>query len=330
MTSKAISAALLFGFVCALGACAPASGPDGGENTSAHGRPIVGGTQASGYPEAVLVNMLQGGQQAAACSGSLIAPQVVLTAGHCVHGFDGWQIIAPYASGQQASASSATVYDWTNESETVDPNMHDIGLVFLDAPINLASYPTLAQSPLPDGAKVVNVGRIDNGNFSDTDLFASQPATVNDASGSGFPYDYIADEIIQPGDSGGPDFAAGTHTIVAVNSGAGGGTEVLARVDLLASWIQDQVANHGGGGNQGGGGSDPGGGGDPGGGAGGSDPGSDPGSGGGDVCGGVTYEGDCQGDVVEWCDGSGVQQIDCAQSGMTCGWNDSAGYYDCI
>jgi hypothetical protein len=35
---------------------------------------------------------------------------------------------------------------------------------------------------------------------------------------------------------------------VAVNSGAGGGTEVLARVDLLRDWILGKVAAHGGGG----------------------------------------------------------------------------------
>jgi CheY-like chemotaxis protein len=32
--------------------------------------------------------------------------------------------------------------------------------------------------------------------------------------------------------------------VVAVNSGAGGGTEVLARVDLIASWIQRRIDNN--------------------------------------------------------------------------------------
>jgi len=38
------------------------------------------------------------------------------------------------------------------------------------------------------------------------------------------------------------------HEIVAVNSG-GGSTEVLARVDLLYQWIQQQIQAHGGSGN---------------------------------------------------------------------------------
>ena len=330
MLSKNISAVLLLGLTSSFLACAPGSAPSVTENNGSHGRPIIGGSQASSYPEAVLVDMSKGGQQTAACSGSLIAPRVVLTAGHCVHGFDGWSITAPYASGQTATATSGLTLDWNTDAETVDPNAHDIGLVFLDTEITLQSYPTLADAPVADGSQVINVGRIDNGQFSSTDLFASQPTTVNNATGSGYPFDYVAAEVIQSGDSGGPDFTPGTHTIVAVNSGAGGGTEVLARVDLVLGWIQQQIAAHGGSGNPGGTGSGGSGGTGGSGGAGGA-PGAGGAGGAGGNCGGVTYEGDCQGNVVEWCDGNGaLQQLDCAPSGTTCGWDQAAGFYNCI
>lgn len=217
-------------------------------------RAIVGGSKATAYPESVLINMKQNGVVTSACSGSVIAPKVVLTAGHCVYGFNGWDVIAPYASGQKASAKTAATYDWTNASETVDPNMHDIGLVFLDKAITLTTYPTLAKTPLSNGSQVVNIGRINNGVMSSTNLYVSKAITVNNASSYGYPFDYIAKEVIESGDSGGPDLIPGTHTIVAVNSGGGGGTEVLARVDLLYTWIQNQVAAHGGtGGTTGGG-----------------------------------------------------------------------------
>lgn len=216
------------------------------ENVATHAAAIRGGRVASDYPEAVLIDMKKGNRVVAACSGSLIAPTVVLTAGHCVVGFDGWRIQAPYASGSRSSASSnegVTRYDGQGR-RTVDPETHDVGLLFLSSPIELDAYPTLASEPLNDGAKVVNIGRIQDGVRSDSHLFVSAPLSVEGAEAVGFPFDYMADELIESGDSGGPDMASGTHTIVAVNSGAGGGTEVLARIDLVKSWIEEQMAAH--------------------------------------------------------------------------------------
>lgn len=204
---------------------------------------IIGGTRATAYAEAVLVNM--GGGY---CSGSLIAPRVVLTAGHCVAGESSWTVKAPFAQNQQASAIEGKTLDWTYDSSgNVNPNQHDVGLLYLDRAITLAAYPTIHRSKVSNGTTVVNIGRIQNGSLSTTALFVSAPIAVRDAASSGFPYDYISSEIIESGDSGGPVELSGTsHTIVAVNSGAGGGTQVLARVDLVAGWIDTYVNAHGG------------------------------------------------------------------------------------
>lgn len=202
--------------------------------------PIIGGTKATSYPEAALIDF-----SGSACSGALITPRVVLTAGHCIAG-NSFSVTLPFANNQK-STGKGMVLDYNNSSQYVDPNTHDVGLVVLDKALSIASYPLVANKGVPDGTKVQNIGRINNGQFSSTALFISQPLSVKDAKSAGFPFDYIANEVIQPGDSGGPVVVAGTHNIVAVNSGAGGGTQVLARVELVHSWIKQVVDANGGG-----------------------------------------------------------------------------------
>jgi hypothetical protein len=156
-------------------------------------------------------------------------------------------VTLPFAGGQKASGSG-TVLDYNNSSSYVDPNTHDVGLIVLNKALAIDKYPLVANKGVPNGTKVQNIGRINNGSFSTTALFISQPLSVSDAKNYGFPFDYVANEVIQPGDSGGPVVVASSHNIVAVNSGAGNGTQVLARVDLVANWIKQVVDQNGGGG----------------------------------------------------------------------------------
>jgi hypothetical protein len=234
--------------------CAGLSDPGSDEGADPADRvssPIIGGSVATAFQEAALISLARNGRTVAACSGSIIAPRVALTAGHCVAGFDAWTVRAPFASSATVRGSAGETFDWRDDgSEQVNPNLHDIGLVYLDTAVALPQYPALADRALADNSSLVNIGRIDNGVLSSSSLFVSKPITVRGAARQGFPFDYIANEVIESGDSGGPDEVLGTnpHLIVAVNSGAGGGTEVLARVDLLKSWIAGKIADHGGGG----------------------------------------------------------------------------------
>jgi hypothetical protein len=224
------------------------SGDQGPENGQQVPAPIVAGKAASDYPESVLVEMSQQGVFKGACSGAVIAPQVVLTAGHCVDLFTGWSVEAPFVN-QSSSASKGETFDWKSDgSGKTDPNLHDVGLVYLDRPITLPRYPALAQSPIADGSNIVNLGRVGEGGLSSSELFVSKALAVTKAGSLGFPYDYVGAETLEPGDSGGPVEVPGTtpHLLVAVNSGASVGREVLARIDLLASWISTRIAAHGG------------------------------------------------------------------------------------
>ncbi len=46
-------------------------------------------------------------------------------------------------------------------------------------------------------------------------------------------------------------------------------------------------------------------------------------------CGEVTKTGACNGDVVIWCESGELKSVDCAALGSTCGWSDTANFYDC-
>jgi hypothetical protein len=229
-------------FALLTAACATS----GSEPTSSRSSPIVLGTPDTAHPEAVLVDLYQGGTLQAYCSGVLVAPYVVLTAGHCVDGYDTWEITAPGAQGATVAASASVMLDWQGNGDTLTPSAHDVGLVILPSPIGLPSYPTLAQAAVPDGTPVINVGRVQDGTLSSTTLYDSIPLEIRNATPWGWDYDYLTMDAVQAGDSGGPDYWVGPSgpELVAINSGAtkNNNYELLARIDLVAAWIQSQIA----------------------------------------------------------------------------------------
>ena len=51
-----------------------------------------------------------------------------------------------------------------------------------------------------------------------------------------------------------------------------------------------------------------------------------------DPCGGMTFEGCCDGSILKWCENEEIVEIDCGDNDPpndTCGWREDAGYYDC-
>lgn len=237
-----VAVGVVLAAVGGLTACAP---PGGEPASDGQAQAIVGGEQASELSEAALIDANAG----FICSGAVIAPRVVLTAGHCVPDATSWTIVVPFANKQRATARKAWT-EYKDMGDSVNPNSNDVALLILDTPITLPSYPALATSPVPNGTRAVNVGRIKNDKASSTALFKGAPVRLDLGKPSGFPFSYISDEVIESGDSGGPVYVGtgSSRTIVAVNSGGGDGTQILARVDLAYAKIQKVIADNGGGG----------------------------------------------------------------------------------
>ena len=141
----------LLGVFAGVSVCLACAGDYAADDSAAVSiEPIIGGVAATQYPEAAYLNIDMSATGGYACSGTLIAPKVVLTAGHCVDGHTKWEV---YVGTAYRVSTSSAVYDWhENGAQTVNPAHHDLGLVFLNEPVNLAVFPTLSTSKVADGS----------------------------------------------------------------------------------------------------------------------------------------------------------------------------------
>jgi secreted trypsin-like serine protease len=134
--SVRVIASALAALACASG-CLGSSSPDP-ERTGAEAEAVTGGEPDARDPS--VVALVSGG--AAFCSGTLVAPRVVLTAAHCV-GFSLADLRIAFGSDPQAAESLAVVASHVHPD--FDPVAHsdDIALLLLEA----AAPPEA--SPLP-------------------------------------------------------------------------------------------------------------------------------------------------------------------------------------
>ncbi len=141
MQSKALSLAALLTMTAAAAACAVPVATDS-DPVAAAASPIQGGTAASAYPEAVLLDVTKAGVAQAGCTGTLVGPRSVLTSGRCATQFDGWTVTTPFTTSYGARGVGSAVYDYDQTADAPSTDEHDVGLILLDAPIDLARIPS--------------------------------------------------------------------------------------------------------------------------------------------------------------------------------------------
>ncbi len=235
-----------------------------GGNTEDYNQPIVGGTPESGWSNVGALTVMHPGYGylGSFCTGTVIAPQWVLTAGHCLENDMGGMIpLTPgivrfYVGSNANSPAPGSLHEvdafFVHPSYSDNPLLNDIALVRLKQPIagvTPTSINTAAMQGSWVGAYLLYVGFGVNDGVNSTGGGIKRRGEIKIHGIDTRTYTSIADEGVGVcyGDSGGPGlgyFTDETWRVVGVNSATSGGHTdpclgygIHTRVDYYDTWI---------------------------------------------------------------------------------------------
>ena len=199
-----------------------------------------------------------GGVRSGGCSGALIAPQWVATAGHCFHDLNDNRIngAPPYTM----MVTVGTLKDGDPGGQTAkvidvrQSPVHDFALVKLSVAIKGIEPLTIADKPPAAGEKLqfAGWGTLSATVRKPTDHLKRGQFTVANIEQHTLEVEAVGNRTVEntpcPEDSGGPFFvSADNYTgqlVAVVNTGPPcpqPGLEIVARVDVIADWIHEQT-----------------------------------------------------------------------------------------